>query len=76
MSEEKTSVAKVNSIRATSRASVKIRDNFYTVEYSEERLLPQDIEYDIEEERRLLWETCNYEVDNQIEDIIKTFSGK
>ena len=28
-------------IKATSRASVKIGDNYFTVEYSEERMLPQ-----------------------------------
>ena len=28
-------------IRATSRASVKIGDSYYTVEYSEERVIPQ-----------------------------------
>ena len=30
-----------STIRATSRASVKIGDSYYTVEYSEERVIPQ-----------------------------------
>ena len=67
------SKAKITTIRATSRASVKVNDNFYTVEYMEERVLPQDIEYNIEEERKALWDTVNNECDGQIEDIIKTF---
>ena len=66
-------IAKISTIKATSRASVKVNDNFYTVEYCEERLLPTDIEYDIEQERKNLWDTCNNEVDSQIEDILKTF---
>lgn len=65
---------KVTSIRATSRASVKVADSFYTVEYCEERSI--DPEDNIEEERKKLWDTCNYEVDNQIEDILKSFGSK
>ena len=65
---------KVTSIRATSRASVKVADSFYTVEYCEERSIdPDDI---IEDERAKLWDTCNLEVDRQIEDILKSFSRK
>lgn len=63
------SKAITTSIRITSRASVKVRDNFYTVEYCEERSIPEDA--DIEEERQALWDTCNGEVDGQIEDILK-----
>ena len=65
---------KITSIRATSRASVKVADSFYTVEYCEERSIdPGD---DIEEERAKLWDTCNTETDNQIEDILKSFSKR
>ncbi len=60
-------------IRATSRASVKVGDSFYTVEYCEERAIPTDTDVDIAEERKLLWDTCNEEVDNQIADILKSF---
>lgn len=64
----------VKSIRATSRASVKVADSFYTVEYCEERSIdPND---NVEEERQKLWDTCNNEVDSQIEDILKSFSKK
>jgi hypothetical protein len=61
-------------IRATSRASVKVRDNFYTVEYTEERTIPQVDGVNLEEERKLLWDTVNDECDNQIADIIKSFA--
>lgn len=70
------SVAKITSIRATSRASVKIRDSFYTVEYSEERTLPQDMEYNLAEERRDLWYDVNDEVDKQLEDIVASLQHR
>jgi hypothetical protein len=63
------SKATIKSIKATSRASVKIRDSFYTIEYCEERLIPEDA--NIEEERAILWDVVNNEVDNQIADIEK-----
>lgn len=56
-------------IRITSRASIKVKDSFYTIEYCEERSIPDGA--DLEEERADLWNTCNAEVDNQLEDIIK-----
>ncbi len=63
-------MAVTTSIRATSRASVKVNDSFYTVEWCEERMIePED---NLEEERAKLWDTCNTEVDNQIEDILKS----
>ena len=69
------SKAIITSIRATSRASVKVKtsngDNYYTVEYSEERVIPDVDGIDIEEERTLLWNTVNDECDNQTEIIIK-----
>lgn len=61
-------------ISATSRASVKVRDNYYTVEYTEERTIPQIDDVDIAKEREILWDCVNNEVDNQIEDIIKSFA--
>jgi len=67
------SVATISKISATSRASVKIKDSFYTVEYSEERLLPTDIEFNIADERKLLWNNVNKEVDDQIAEILETF---
>lgn len=65
---------KITTIKATSRASVKIHDSFYTIEYGEERII--DETDDIEEERKKLWDACNTEVDQQIEDIIKSFTKR
>ena len=61
--------AVTTTIRATSRASVKIRDNFYTLEYCEERVIPDVEGVDLEAEKRVLWDAVNSEVDKQIEDI-------
>jgi hypothetical protein len=62
-------------IKATSRASVKVRDSFYTVEYTEERTVPANIERtkELPAERQLLWDAVNAEVDNQIADIVNSF---
>lgn len=65
---------KVMTIKASSRASVKVGDSYYTIEYCEEHSLDEND--DITEEREKLWNTCNTEVDNQIEDILNTFSKK
>jgi len=60
-------------IRATSRVSVKVAtkggDNFYTVEYCEERAIPDVPDIDIESEKKILWDDVNREVDTQVEDI-------
>lgn len=65
------SKAVTTSITATSRASVKVKDCYYTVEFSEERSLPQDC--DVEKERAILWDVVNTEVDNQVQDIVNMF---
>lgn len=67
------SKAVINKITATSRMSIKINDNFYTIEYSEERLIPDVNDIDVIKERELLWEQVNSEVDNQIEDIYELY---
>lgn len=62
------------SIRATSRASVKVGDSFYTVEFCEERAVA---DYASDEEllkaKKDLWDAVNYECDNQVEDILRTY---
>ena len=68
------SQAITTSIRFTSRASVKIGDNFYTVEACEERMIPEGVDVNMENERKLLWDTVNDECDGQIQDILQTFS--
>lgn len=67
------SKAKVTEINATSRVAIKIRDNYYTVEYSEKRSIPEVEGVDIEAERGLLWNDVNATVDNQANEILKTF---
>jgi hypothetical protein len=67
------SKAKISTIHATSRVSCKIRDNFYTVEYSEERTVPNIKGVDIEMERQLLWDAVNSECDNQVQEILDSF---
>lgn len=63
------SKAKVSKIIATSRASIKRKDNYFTLEYSEERIIPDIDGINIEEERRLLWKTVNDELYEQIEEL-------
>lgn len=64
-------MTKTTTIKASSRVSIKIKDNFYTVEYTEERSLEDGD--NIEEERKDLWYDVNNEVDKQIEEIYETF---
>lgn len=71
--KEYTSKAVVNSIRATSRASIQIDGKYYTLEYTEERLIPTLDDIDVTKERKLLWDTVNEEVDNQIEEVYKIY---
>ena len=63
------------SIKFTSRASVCINKNYYTVECCEERLIPAVDGVDIAKEREALWDTVNTECDNQIADIIKMYKN-
>ena len=66
--------ATTTSIRATSRASVKVGDSFYTVEYCEERAISDcSSDEELMAARKELWDTVNYECDNQIEDILRTY---
>lgn len=60
---------KVTVIKASSRVSTKIGDTFYTVEYGEERSV--EGAKNLKAEREKLWNTCNTEVDRQIEEILK-----
>ena len=58
-------------IRATSRVSIKVKETFYTLEYTEERAIPDVVDVDITKERAILWDVVNNEVDKQVEDIYK-----
>lgn len=67
------SVATTTSIKISSRASIGIQKRssteYFTVEYTEERTIPEDA--DIDKEREILWNVCNGEVDRQIQDILE-----
>lgn len=67
------SKAKTTMIRFTSRASINIDGRYYTMEACEERMIPDIEGVDIEQERKLLWDTVNTECDNQIEDAWKAY---
>lgn len=69
----KKSKATVTSIKFSSRCSMKIGDNFYTSEACEERSLPEGLtEAELLQERKMLWNTVNEEVDHQCEEIWET----
>ena len=68
------SKAIVTTIKATSRNAIKIGDNYYTVEYTEERTIPDVEGVDLEMERNLLFDDVNTIVDKQSEDIVSAFS--
>lgn len=67
------SKAKVISIKASSSCTVKIKDNYYKIEYTEERAFPEGDDIDLDLEKQLLFDSCNNTVDTQIEDILQTF---
>ena len=72
---EYVSKAKTVTIQATSRMSIKVKDNYFTIEYSEERSIPDGVgEIDIATERSKLWDDVNNEVDNQAQVIYETFN--
>lgn len=70
---EYTSKAIVTEISATSRVAIKVRDNFYTVEYTEKRVIPDVEVIDMEAERVALFNAVNGIVDAQADDILRTF---
>lgn len=65
---------KTTKITATSRCAIKIKDNYYTTELIEERTMPNDEEIDLNKEYKALFDSINTEIDNQMQDIIKTFA--
>jgi hypothetical protein len=59
---------KVKTIHFASRASVKIRDSYYTFEYSEDREIEDGD--DLEQEKQNLIADCNKVVDDQIQEVV------
>lgn len=70
------SKAITNTIKAESKITIKIRDNFYSVTFAEERLIPAIEGVDVESERAILFDDVNKIVDEQAAEIINTFSKK
>ena len=62
MSECKTRV-----IKYSSRVSTKIKDNYYTFEYGEERTVLED--ENVDKEIKNLIDDCNAVVDSQVEEV-------
>lgn len=54
-------------IQISSSVSKEIRGQWFKVTYSETRTIPEGA--NLEDERRVLWNICNDEVDNQIKSI-------
>lgn len=72
--EEYTPQSLPKEISCVSRVSLKIRDNFYTLEYGETRSIQEGFNYDnIDKEREALWNTCNDEVDRQAQEVQNLF---
>lgn len=64
-------------ISAVSRVSLKIKDNFYTIEAAEERTLPiEQDDIDMDKEWEALFNEINNIVDGQAEDIAKTVNKR
>jgi len=76
MAESYEPKAVITKIQATSRMSLKVRDNYFTVEFSEERAIPDLEDVDIEQEKIALWNAVNAEVENQAELIYNTFNKR
>lgn len=57
-------------ITASSRVSVKIKETYYTFEFSEKRAIENYEEVDMDKERQELWDTCHSEVDKQVKEIL------
>lgn len=68
--------AVTTTLRFISRASIKIGESFYTMEACEERVIPDLPDVDIEQERKLLWDTVNAEVDNQLIEVKQIYGVK
>lgn len=61
---------KTTMIRASVKISPKIRETFYSLEYSEERSVDDTEQENIEELRKQLFDDCYNEVASQIQEII------
>ena len=75
------SKAKTTSIKATSKITLNLsgnrgKNNFFSVEYTEERAVPDCLtDEEMNAERHILWNTVNAIVDEQAQEIVATFSN-
>lgn len=66
-----------NSVKFTSRASVKIGDSYYTFESCIEKSCPETLSEDeYKDFKQKLWDECNAEVDNQIAETLEFLKKK
>lgn len=74
--EKYESKTKTSVIKYTTRTSMKIgkSNNYYTFEYGEERIIPNEPGVDIEKEKELLITECNQVVDDQLEEVSKLYN--
>ena len=68
--------AKPTIIKFNSRASVNIKDSWYTFEYGEERQIENFDDVNIDKEIKCLTDDCNKVVDEQIEDVVNMILKK
>ena len=67
-------------IKASVRQSIKLGDNYFTVEWTEEQSVQIDAktekskaDKELAKAREALWDTCIREVDEQTEEIIELY---
>lgn len=70
------SKAKISILKFSSRASIKIKDSFYTFEYGEERQIDNFDEINIDKEIQCLTDDCNNVVDRQVEEVVNMLVRK
>ena len=63
---------KTTTIRASVKITPKIKDTFYSFEYSEERTIDETEQDNIVELRKQLFDDCYNEVAEQIQEVINS----
>lgn len=71
MEQDYASMAKTVSIQCSSRASVKIGQNFYTFEATEQRSIPDNPNVDVDKEQEILFAKLHAMVDRQIDETLE-----
>ena len=63
--------ATVKEFHVTSRVSVKIREEFYTFEYSETRFIDSPEKINMDKETMSAWDFAHSQVDKQVKEVIE-----